>query len=370
MASTMASIIEKPKIKVLIILGNSLTTTKKTVDSKGNITYSGFTWDLWEKIENALKSKYDFEVIFSPEKSTNYNLYIQDVHLGKYDLVIGSFINTKWRESKIDFTTPILIDANAILHEYNTTLLDDIKTVLIKTSKLIFYLLVLGIFFGTLLYLVDPDRIKFQRYTQLGLKKKSKYLFYLRSIVTGIATMFGEMGFLAENPSLSIKGIVLIVFIMTIAFIYIMFIQAEITTVLINQSKRKITNDTIAHKKFLGWSSDPVPQKLKRYGANIDLQENISMKNMVKKYLDNKDTYRGIALPYCFGHKYLKQYPNLTLSTGFGNEPSAFVVSQHKQQLKEDVNAVIIDLKTRLKLQQMCQSYFGDVQDIPVCSLT
>ena len=66
---------------------------------------------------------------------------------------------------------------------------------------------------------------------------------------------------------------------------------------------------------------------------------------MVKKYLDNKDTYRGIALPYCFGHKYLKQYPNLTLSTGFGNEPSAFVVSQHKQQLKEDVNALLLILK-------------------------
>ena len=49
------------------------------------------------------------------------------MRLGKYDLVIGSFINTKWRESKIDFTTPILIDANAILHEYNTTLLDDIS---------------------------------------------------------------------------------------------------------------------------------------------------------------------------------------------------------------------------------------------------
>ena len=370
MASVMASFIEKPNVKVLIILGKSLTTTKKTVDAKGNATYSGFTWDVWEKIEDALKDKYNFVVEFSPETSTNYNLYIRDVSIGKYDMVVGSFINTKWRESKIDFTTPILIDANAILHEYNATLWDDMKVVLYKTSKLIFYLLVMGVVFGTLLYFVDPKRINFQRTKEFGLSKKSKYIFYLRSVVTGIATMFGEMGFLAENPSLSIKGIVLVIFIMTVAFIYIMFIQAEITTVLINRTKNKITNDTIGHKKFLGWSSDPVPQKLKRYGAYIELQENISMKDMVSKYLGNTDIYRGIAIPYCFGHKYLKQYPNLTLSTGFGNEPSAFVVSQHKQRLKEDVNAVIIDLKTKLKLQQMCQSYFGDVQDIPVCSLT
>ena len=170
----MASLIEKPTIKVLIILGNSLTTTKRSIDSKGNATYSGFTWDVWEKIENSLKDKYNFDVEFSPEKSTNYNLYIRDVSIGKYDLVIGSFINTKWRESKIDFTTTILIDANAILHEYNTTLWDDMKTVLYKTSKLIFYLLVLGVVFGTLLYLVDPQRINFQRTRQLGISKKSK----------------------------------------------------------------------------------------------------------------------------------------------------------------------------------------------------
>ena len=223
MASVMGSFIEKPTIKVLIILGNSLTTTKKTVDTKGNATYSGFTWDVWEKIDDALKDKYNFVVEFSPEKSTNYNFYIRDVSIGKYDLVVGSFINTKWRESNIDFTTPILIDANAILHEYNTTLWEDMKVVLYKTSKLIFYLLVMGVLFGTLLYFVDPQRINFQRTKAFGLSKKSYYIFYLRSIVTGIATMFGEMGFLAENPSLSIKGIGIIVFIMTVEFIYIMF---------------------------------------------------------------------------------------------------------------------------------------------------
>tara|TARA_Y100001937_G_scaffold125611_1_gene192803 strand:+ start:906 stop:2003 length:1098 start_codon:yes stop_codon:yes gene_type:complete len=365
MATVMASIIEKPNVNVLIVLGNSLTTTKKTVDSKGNITYSGFTWDVWKKIEESLKEKYNFLVHYTPEKTTNYNLYVNDVANGKYDMVIGSFFNTKWRESKIDFTTPILIDANAILHEYNTTLWKDMQTVVLKTGRLILYLLILGIIFGSLLYIVDPQRIK--TFPQF---KKSKYLFYLRSVVTGIATMFGEMGFLVENPSLNIQGIILIIFIMTIAFIYIMFIQAEITTVLLNESKKKITNDTIGYKKFLGWSSDPVPQKLKRYGAIFDLQDGISMEKMIDKYLSNTNTYRGIAVPYCFGHKYLKKYPELTLSTGFGNEPSSFVISQNRRELKEDVNAIIIDLKTKLKLQQMCHSYFGDIQDIPVCSLT
>lgn len=356
---------DKPTIKVLIVLGNSLTTTKKTVDTKGNTTYSGFMWDVWQKIEDALKDKYNFIVEFSPEKSTNYNLYVQDVSVGKYDLVVGSFMNTKWRESKIDFTTPVIIDANAILHEYKTTIFDDMMAVVYKTSKLIFYLVVIGIIFGTLLYFVDPERIIFQQKTRRSSKK-----FLFRSIMTGIATMFGEMGFLSENASLSITGIILVIFIMTISFLYVMFTQAEITRVLINQSKRKINNNTLGYKKFLGWSSDPVSHKLKRYGANIDFQENISMEDMVSKYLGNTENYRGIVVPYCFGYKYIQKYPNLTLSTGFGNEPSAFIVNQNKQQLKEDVNAVIIDMKTSLKLQQICQTYFGNIQDIPVCSLT
>ena len=361
----MDAFIDKPTIKVLIVLGNSLTTTKKTVDTKGNTTYSGFMWDVWQKIEDTLEDKYNFIVEFSPEKSTNYNLYVQDVSVGKYDLVVGSFMNTKWRESKIDFTTPVIIDANAILHEYKTTILDDMMVVIYKTSKLIFYLVVIGIIFGTLLYFVDPERIIFQRKTRTSSKK-----FLFRSIMTGVASMFGEMGFLSENASLSITGSILVIFIMTISFLYVMFTQAEITRVLINQSKRKLNNNTLGYKKFLGWSNDPVSYKLKRYGANIDLQENINMEDMVSKYLGNTEIYRGIVVPYCFGYKYTKKYPNLTLSTGFGNEPSAFIVNQNKQQLKEDVNAVIIDMKTSLKLQQICQTYFGNIQDIPVCSLT
>ena len=67
-----------------------------------------------------------------------------------------------------------------------------------------------------------------------------------------------------------------------------MFIQAEITTVVINQSGKSINHNNIGHKTFLGWKSDPVPQKLKRYGANIELHEKISVDNMIKKYLNSK----------------------------------------------------------------------------------
>ena len=368
--SILGASLDKPTIMVFIILGKSLTTTNKTIDSEGNPLYSGFTWDIWKKIEESLKDKYKFEVSFSPEKSTNYNIYVNDVAKGNYDIAIGSFFNTKWREGKIDFSSPILIDANAILHEHESSIISNLQTVLLRAGKLILYLILMGIFFGTLLYFVDPERIKFQRFKALGFSKKNNFVFYLRSIMTGIATMFGEMGFLAENPSLSIKGIILVVIIMTIAFLYIMFIQAEITTVVINQSGKTINHNNIGHKTFLGWKSDPVPQKLKRYGANIELYEKISVDNMIKKYINNKDKYRGIVLPYCFAYKYMNKYPSLRLSTDFGNELGAFVINPTKQNFKEDVNSVIINLKTTLQLQNICKVYFGNIDNVPVCSLT
>ena len=157
---------------------------------------------------------------------------------------------------------------------------------------------------------------------------------------------------------------------MTIAFLYIMFIQAEITTVVINQSGKTINHNNIGHKTFLGWKSDPVPQKLKRYGANIELYEKISVDNMIKKYINNKDKYRGIVLPYCFAYKYMNKYPSLRLSTDFGNELGAFVINPTKQNFKEDVNSVIINLKTTLQLQNICKVYFGNIDNVPVCSLT
>jgi hypothetical protein len=363
--SILGASLDKPTIKVFIIIGSSLTTTNKTIDSEGNALYSGFTWDIWKKIEESLKDKYNFEVSFSPEKSTNYNIYVNDIATGKYDIAIGSFFNTKWREGKIDFSSPILIDANSILHEHETSIVSNLQTVLVRAGSLILYLILMGIFFGILLYYVDPKRIK-----QFPDFKNSKYLFFLRSIVTGIATMFGEMGFLVENPSLNIAGIILIIMTMTIAFLYIMFIQAEITTVVINQSGKSINHNNIGHKTFLGWKSDPVPQKLKRYGANIELHEKISVDNMIKKYLNNKDKYRGIVLPYCFAYKYMKKYPTLRLSTDFGNELGAFVINPTKQTFKEDVNNVIINLKTTLQLQNICQVYFGNIDNVPVCSLT
>jgi len=137
--SILGASLDKPTIKVFIIIGSSLTTTNKTIDSEGNPVYSGFTWDIWKKIEESLKDKYNFEVSFSPEKSTNYNIYVNDIATGKYDIAIGSFFNTKWREGKIDFSSPILIDANSILHEHETSIVSNLQTVLLRAGSLILY---------------------------------------------------------------------------------------------------------------------------------------------------------------------------------------------------------------------------------------
>ena len=55
-------------------------------------------------------------------------------------------------------------------------------------------------------------------------KKYNKILnnirIFMRSIITGIASMFGEMGFVSENASPDLKGLIISVCAMLIAFLF------------------------------------------------------------------------------------------------------------------------------------------------------
>ena len=49
-------------------------------------------------------------------QDNNYNKFIKEVNENKYDIVIGEFFTNNYREKLINFTTPISIDSNAVLH--------------------------------------------------------------------------------------------------------------------------------------------------------------------------------------------------------------------------------------------------------------
>ena len=61
---------------------------------------------------------------------------------------------------------------------------------------------------------------------------------------------------------------------------------------------------------------------------------------------------------------------NLTLTTEFGNEPNGFTVNKNKQTFLDDINIQILKMRFDLETNNLCKSYFGGIENVPVCSLT
>ena len=355
-------------IKVLVVLGDVNSggniTWKKQDSITGKESYSGFNWDVWSKVREKLEDKYDFVISFTNKNDNDYNAFVDKVYKGAYDIVVGSFLHTVWRETRIDYTLPLAIDANAILHKDKIDVVREMGRIVWKSSEMILNLLVTGIIVGVLLFWIDP-----QRASVAGLKK-SKYMFFMRSILTGVAAMLGEMGYISENASLKLPGVIFAVFVMALSFVFIMFIQAAITRSLINDTSQIITKDNVGQYKMLGYDGYATVEKMKRYGVEVETVGDITTDEMIKKYLNNEEDYGGCILSYTHAYPYTKKYPNLVLSINFGNEPVAWVVNQSKRAFKEDVNREIVKLSNNTELQRICHHYFGDIHDVPVCSLT
>jgi ABC-type amino acid transport substrate-binding protein len=357
----------KERVKVFIILDTNNTgiTTTVNKDYEGAPFYSGFTWEIWKQIESRLKDKYDFIVTFSKDGENNYPQFVKDVYNNKYDIVIGDFNHNSKREKLVNFSYPFMIDANTVLYRKTEDIWYNLKSVIFSSNfKLLIFLLLTGCIFGILLYFFDPNRVK---NLNISFENHKKYL--LRSILTGISTMLGEMGYLSENSSLSFLGIVIVIIIMVVAYVFALFFQANITKTLIQQQQKFLNKDNIKNKRLIGIKGHDSVKKMERYTNTVKVFENKTIEEMVDMFLKNEDKYDGLVLSYCEGLSYIKKNTNLNMTLNFGFEPQSFIVNQKKQTLLKDVNIIISRLRFTLKLQRMCHTYFDNIDGLPICKL-
>jgi hypothetical protein len=57
----------------------------------------------------------------------------------------------------------------------------------------------------------------------------------------------------------------------------------------------------------------------------------------------------------------------LTLSSGFGNEPASWIVSKRRNELRKEINDVLLNMTKTTDLQHICRVNFD--QHGPMCSL-
>lgn len=354
----------KKTIRVLLIMGdeNSLFNTTYIYSLNGDKIYQGFNWDIWKEIQEKLKDKYNFEITES-EITKNYDIYVNDIEDGKYDIAIYGFTPLSTREN-IYFCIPHAITSNTVVYEKKYDIVEDFKKISITLIQIFISLIILGIIVGLVLFFFDPDRK-----IHGNAIKKNNTLYFLRSILTGISSIFGEMGLLSERSSLKLSGIIITVLLMGISFTVLMYFQAEITKILLTTDTNTINHYNVEKLNLIGHSNNSDTIKLKQYGANVTEIENVSSKQLLDIYLKNKDKYDGFILSYHEAYKYKKEYNILEYSADFGNEPCSFIINKNQSELYHDVNREIANMIEELRINKICKSYFGDIKNIPICTL-
>jgi hypothetical protein len=354
----------KPLIKVAIITADtSPALVRRIKDSSGKWVYSGLSWDIWLHMLPELKKKYRFTYSFFNTSQKDYGDMINAISKGEYDMCISNFFRTGKRHKIVDFSEPLWIDANAVLHKTQVRMHSDIMSVIDKLIKPISLLLLLGIIFGVILFFTDPARTLHSKRL-----RKSGRLFFIRSIMTGISTMFGEMGYLTERSSLKISGVIATIIIMILAMTILMYLQAKITHVLLTESSNVINEDNIKYSNLLGLEGSVILGILGDYGGTTTPLKNATIKDAVDEYLKNPDKYDGVGLAFTDGYEFTRLHKDLILSKGFGSQPNGWPIRKGLVEFKNLLDESINTMKNKRELKGLCRKWFSSSKD-DICIL-
>ena len=360
--------IKKPEIKVNIIYSNQKNNklVYKYTDSDGKDLYSGFLWDIWSLLKEYLKDKYEFNITYNDNE--DMNKYVQQTADGEYDIVIGQFLHSKKFEKIIAYTQPILINANIILHFKKESALSNIWKLIYNSRHIFLTVIIIGFIAGLALYLFDKHRSEYLPQVSNAIDK-SKAKFF-RAMQTGVAAMFGELGFLTENARTGWKSFILTIIISCVSFIIIAYTQGVfVANIITGQEKAYYNVKNKPKNPCLSLQNSVEGSKISRFGIEMKYYENMSLDDLLNIYMKNQKTYDGVVTNYIDGMRMLEKYSNLTMSKNFGAEPVSFIINQNLHNFIEDVNQSIVQLKEGLTLNNSCTKYFSSVDGL-VCSLS
>lgn len=329
----------KRRIKVLIV--------EKRPDvykKKGAREYTGIVYDIWKAIKLKLQDKYEFDETFI--KTYNFTKQIKRVQLGEFDMAVVALTTNYKRSRMVSFTRPIYINQQSILtYEDQSYISYFFKVAVQLFLPPLILLLILGIVFGIWLYHAEPER---------GFK---------RSLYSSIASMFGEMGFVSENSSLRMYGMIVAFIIMTVSYYFTIFLQAATTEKLIQfRRAQEITVDNLHEKRLLYPKGSGYGRAFKSLGANVKSVNTTSVEELKKKIIAEKGQWDGIAIPFMTGYMY--QDENFKLNkTNFGLNEQAFAVKMDETVLLRDLNVAITRLQDTYEIKRIYNYYYGDEYD-------
>jgi len=348
----------KEIIKVYILSGSE--NAQSTAFKKPDGQIVGYTYDVWNKVKETLGDRYEFIETFSDPSEQNYGKFVNDTEAGVHDIVIGIFTHSPGRAKQVIMSHPVMVDGNVIVHKKAEDEVNRIFFIVQETIKLLGILFLFTLLGSVVLYFVEPTRTHdLPQYKKF--KNKGLYSF-LRSLLTVAAASLGEMGFLAENSSLSLPGIVVVMIIMMIAFLLISFIQSEITAINIQQRAMSVYNkEKVKGARFIGYKGWASTDKFKLLGPKIDEVGDMTMDQIIKLYKDNSEDYEGVVLVYSDAAKYPEIQNDISGShQGLNKFLASWIINREKKYFADDVNKRLIEIQDSGELQDICRKYFKE----------
>jgi ABC-type amino acid transport substrate-binding protein len=311
-------------------------------DSKSKTSQTGIFYDIWRKAKE--RHNIRSEEIFIDEAKFGVDID-EMVEKGTYDaLLIPAFVN-KERIHKVNFTRPVMLNKISIAYKPETSMFTSFFKILFSTVlPPISILILFGLTFGYLLYLIEPKRGK------------------TRAIFSTVASMFGEMGFVSENSSLSWSGMVIAFFIMFISFYFTIFLQAATVDKFSESvSSYELSRDNIAGKKIVTTKGSSYVHILKQLGA-IPIERK-SVKSAVKTYMNSLLTpkrYDGFLFDYETTYKQAQKHGLAMTVENFGHNEIAFPVTRNNTRLLEMLNETIVTLQDNNETKGICRKYMNE----------
>lgn len=310
---------------------------------------TGLFYDIWDET----KKRYNLQTEEIMIDKPNFNKIFNDLDKNVYDaLFIPSFV-TQDRIHKANFTRPVMLNKYAIAYKPRKSVFGSFFKILFSTVlPPISILIIIGLTLGYILYLVEPKRGKW------------------RAIFSSIASMFGEMGFISENSSLSWLGMTIAFIIMFISFYFMIFLQAATVDKFSETvNSYEITKDTLQGKRILTIKGSTYVNVIRQHGG-IPIEKKTT-KKVVDSYMNNlhiPDKYHGFMLDHETTYNEAKKNGLVLTADNFGHNEIAFPVSKRNNRLLDMINETIVYLQDNGEMKKICNKHL-DPENAGFCDI-
>ena len=325
---------------------------QSSIKISDNSDYSGFLFDLWEWIAKDMGVKVQYETVEGREKNKDGKTYKEAVEIfrkSECDILIGDFSVTKEREEVIDFTRSVMLEKPIIVYRSEETpMFSAFKEAVKKFAMPFFYLVVLGLLLGLLLYKIDP---------------KARSLPW--ALFGTISSLLGESGTVVEKTDPNkLKSSLWATLILVTAFYFNIYLSAKATAAEIAQKddmdpfKGGIKGEFVA-----AGAGSSFAELLEGQGAvvaPITKKQASSMAEKLQFWLDKQPHVLGFIVKETTYRMGAASRFNLAVSSyRFGFDQIAFAVKQDKKDILFKVNSSLIKAQNNKVARDLCAQYYA-----------